>query len=749
MKYATRGHKHYLYIRIFIALILCIVMTMLVLSTVLYMNFQSIVLQQIYSNDISSLMQTSRNVSIMTNTALTLSHQIFSDLSVAKLLYYKDPEVSEIRYAMDQLTNYRLSIPFIDSVYVYNGKNDKIYINAVNSGSISREAIQQKINFDDQYIVNMLDNFKLYKRYMPVPRKLIIGFNEDAVKYYYTFLLYDAFVGEKLDSAVIVNISEDWIHKVISDDSGEKEKETFIIDRSGILVSNSKDHHMMTDISTKGYIKTILENASSPGCFIDVVNEKKSLITYTSPDTYGWIYIRVTPWEVLFSRIESMKIKTVFIGLGILLVGLVISVLVSRKLYLPIDKILLNLRRLEAEKTNNVKIFRQSFLKDIMLGREVGDKAVIRDKLNNLDFQLDVDGMFRIVLVKIDNYSDFCQEYNSKDRSLFKFGMMNIILECFSKHYKADTIDMGQENIVVLLNVPDVNDNHLSNSFEELLAAVQEAVLKHLNISLSMTVSTDEETVGSIGFLYKQVIESSLHRLFYGHGSIIYAADIIKLQTKEYHYPFQKEKQMTDALMAQKVEEAKKLYNEMVYGTREHAFAVINLTISRLVFAVNDVVNIIKKNNSLLSDFECNLPFSLINNAETIEDINQQFYTLFEGLSKKLEEKKNSKHLEIISKIDEIICNEYGDPGLSIDMIAESLKMSPTYICRLYKQYTLSTILDRIMQVRMKTARKLLLETQEPISDIAEKTGFRSSSYFYKAFKKYNGTTPNTFRRNL
>lgn len=154
---------------------------MLVLSTALYVNFESISLKQVYSNNMDILLQTSRGVSITTNTAMTLSNQIYSDLNVAKLLYYSDPEIADIRAVVDQLTNYRLTLPFIDSVYVYNGKNRTFYINALVDRNTTREIIQNIEEFDDRHILEIFNNYSSYKKYILIPRKFVV--NEKMKKY--------------------------------------------------------------------------------------------------------------------------------------------------------------------------------------------------------------------------------------------------------------------------------------------------------------------------------------------------------------------------------------------------------------------------------------------------------------------------------------------------------------------------------------------------------------------------------------
>ncbi|MNN66511.1 Bifunctional transcriptional activator/DNA repair enzyme AdaA [compost metagenome] len=87
------------------------------------------------------------------------------------------------------------------------------------------------------------------------------------------------------------------------------------------------------------------------------------------------------------------------------------------------------------------------------------------------------------------------------------------------------------------------------------------------------------------------------------------------------------------------------------------------------------------------------------------------------------------------------------DPCLSLNQIADELNMSPIYVSRLYKQQTLTTIVDVIMEVRMKEVCRLLVESDLSVSDIAEVTGFTSSSYLHRMFKRNFSLTPIEFRR--
>lgn len=734
MRFRPNNANQKLYLKIFMPLILCIVTTLLIVSTVLYINFEKVASNQIYLANIKNLEQVSAEVSIMANMGVTLSNQIYQDPSVSKLLYFKEPEVFDLSLAISQLKNYRLSVPYIDSIYVYNSNTDTIY-----TESSLGEATQNNYKeFSDKQVTNVLGNYRNYKPYIPIPRKQL---NTNGIeKYYYTFIMYNVITGNKLDSAIITNLSEDWIHSAINGKSDAKVSDTFIMDSKGVLVSNGVNFPMLSDYSNKDYINNILHGSETSGYFISNVNKIKSLVVYTMPDEFGWRYVRVLNWSTIFNKIESIRKLTIIIGLGILLLGILISFFISRRIYFPISKILLDLEDLQVEKRENNQILRQEFLRDLVLGRQISSEADMQEGMKKLSISISNEGEIYVLLFKIDHYNTFIQKYNIEEQNLYKFAIMNIASEIFLENCKAETVDMGNDAILVIV---EGSDGDRSERFKR----IQSTIFEHLKVSISMTVSSSIKNFENINQLYNQVLESSLHRLFYGHGSVIFSSIVMQYKEKEYIYPIQKEKLLIDALMVGREIEARKIYDEIIGYTYTYSFFVYSLTISHLMVALNDAINTIKKNNSISDNLNFIIPIIMLNDAETIEEVNNKFYELFEGIERILEEKKNSKHDIIINRVNEIINSKYFDQSLSVDSIADSIGISKAYICRIYKQLTLHTILDDIVKVRMGKARELLLETNCRIEEIAEKVGFSNSSYFYKAFKTVNGVTPSEFRK--
>lgn len=85
---------------------------------------------------------------------------------------------------------------------------------------------------------------------------------------------------------------------------------------------------------------------------------------------------------------------------------------------------------------------------------------------------------------------------------------------------------------------------------------------------------------------------------------------------------------------------------------------------------------------------------------------------------------------------------------ITIARISEHANVSPKECIRSFKETFHQTPMDYLIHYRVEQAKRLLRETDEPITNIAFMTGFHNSAYFSKTFKKYTNTTPKEFRQS-
>lgn len=99
-------------------------------------------------------------------------------------------------------------------------------------------------------------------------------------------------------------------------------------------------------------------------------------------------------------------------------------------------------------------------------------------------------------------------------------------------------------------------------------------------------------------------------------------------------------------------------------------------------------------------------------------------------------------------KVEEYVTANFTDPDLNISITSQHFKMTPSYLSSLYKKQTGKSLLEFINNVRMDFAEELLKKGVS-VSEAAERSGFRDSAGFIRAFKKKRGITPGQLKREF
>jgi AraC-like DNA-binding protein len=84
---------------------------------------------------------------------------------------------------------------------------------------------------------------------------------------------------------------------------------------------------------------------------------------------------------------------------------------------------------------------------------------------------------------------------------------------------------------------------------------------------------------------------------------------------------------------------------------------------------------------------------------------------------------------------------------ISLRAIADALHFSPAYLTDLMKRETGRPLASWIIELRLQRAEHLLLQTDQPISEIAASVGYGDANSFGRAFTKRRGVSPLQWRR--
>ena len=174
-----------------------------------------------------------------------------------------------------------------------------------------------------------------------------------------------------------------------------------------------------------------------------------------------------------------------------------------------------------------------------------------------------------------------------------------------------------------------------------------------------------------------------------------------------------------------------------LYGDKEGLFPVLNFRCENLdckeirVFPLENPQVCIQKFEELQELF--------LHNKSKFK-IYSTFYDLLEKAVHQSEEKR-SPLSHIIQYVEENIQN----PELSNVKLAEQIGISEVYLRKLFLSHYNTTPKQFILDIRIRKAKQLLVDTPLAVVAIAEECGFSSVYHFCRSFKQRTGQTPTQY----
>lgn len=125
-------------------------------------------------------------------------------------------------------------------------------------------------------------------------------------------------------------------------------------------------------------------------------------------------------------------------------------------------------------------------------------------------------------------------------------------------------------------------------------------------------------------------------------------------------------------------------------------------------------------------------------------DVNGLEYNL-EQIRNRVQKLKLQIDPRIQAVIDYIMINPM--ETYPTEKLSQMAEVAPTTFRRLFKEATGNTASEFIRQLRLTTAARILLVSNDPVNSIALQVGFEDTNHFIRVFKQTFGLTPNQYRK--
>ena len=127
---------------------------------------------------------------------------------------------------------------------------------------------------------------------------------------------------------------------------------------------------------------------------------------------------------------------------------------------------------------------------------------------------------------------------------------------------------------------------------------------------------------------------------------------------------------------------------------------------------------------------------------------NSLFFLILDTFASK---KSNSSIIfdnkDFINEVKHFVQLKYLNPQFNIDYLCQSMHVSHSHLCRIFKQSENITLINYINNIKLSRARELLVNSSLSILEISFKSGYREYEYFLRLFKRVHGLSPTGYRK--
>lgn len=395
------------------------------------------------------------------------------------------------------------------------------------------------------------------------------------------------------------------------------------------------------------------------------------------------------------------------------------------------------------------KQVRQSMplLRDRFLMRLVKDSVLpdIDQQLDFLGLSLKKEGSFCAVTAAVDNYFDIYGERGEHDRQLLSFAVLNIFQEIVDKHFSGYAFEtrLGEYTAVLMLN----EEEGFETSLLELVSEVQHLLDRCLSVSVIVGIGEVVHHLSDLKNSYLGAVRAIEHRTYLG-GDKSVAVDPFRGEASlPPAWDQSRQQVMCEKILSGNQQEVLDFLHEIFRSAKSGDEPALKDALFRLLsLPFTEFAEYREFTEPEFSNLRlvCER-FFCCRDLKEMQRLVEQLYLSYCRVARA---KRESPLSNVILQIRQCIRERYAE-NLTVNDIAETVYLTPTYVCLLFKQETGVTINDYLTAVRMKKARELLRGSAKKLYDICFLVGYSSPSYFSKLFKKVTGRTPSEYREML
>lgn len=562
---------------------------------------------------------------------------------------------------------------------------------------------------------------------------------------------------------VVVVFEEETMKKMLKSLQWMDSTAVLIQDRDGRMLFETEGFADKESLS----LVTNIEDTKNSYRELELEGVKYAVMVEESAKTQ-WKYYMLTPIAVIEKNANEMQKYYFFMLFGCIAVGFAIAGALSKRHYHPI-KILSDLimqfkflNHTEPDKQNedNYQWFQEqmdSFFRERVNTmkilkqnkRELKNYYLLRLLENSYTADLDENlqknqiifahPWYAVIQFIIDS-----RENNVEEHVLVQFILKNIFTELMeeSGSFLVYMVHVGER----IVGIANFGDRRQMEQIRDIIQRTQEIIEGKFNYEVTALLGDCYNSRSEIFKSYGDTCEMEEYISLLDDTLICY--EDVHERDQKYRY---------------NAELDQKLFNAVKAGNKKIALEQLDLVLGQYCskeMSVNvyrclvfDMLGTILKAADAGGYHDAGEKTDVMEQLSDRFSINQaeaMLQALIENVCGKILEMQQDtgRDMELIRKVQEYIQENFRNPDINVSQTGQYFHMTPSYLSAIYKKQTGNSLLEALNQIRLQEAERLL-EQGMSVVEVAERAGFRDSTYLIRVFKKKMGITPGQKKMKL
>jgi AraC-like DNA-binding protein len=575
--------------------------------------------------------------------------------------------------------------------------------------------------------------------------------------------------------AIVATINEGNLIKMLKTLTPYNEGETILMtgDGSWKLSTNGLGALSEVDIALQ---QEYGKHSSKSESFLFDYKKTTYSVSYGQFSRLGttWIYISAAPLNSITAPVVLVSKWILFISLAGLLLALIMSWLVSHRIYSPVERLV---RLLSGDKGTELKdefdlfekqwnhlseesdlmraklkeqlpLLREGFFLQLVQGYFFSlQENDLRERLKHYGWHTE-GRQFVALMVQMTGFSNLNGRFSSGDEDLVTFTAANIMEELTGTQYEqAEVVNFHNFSVGLLLSFPAEHPfRWLEEDLTSFCLEVTQTINRILQMQVTIAISKCTHQVKQIPQLFEEGRQALVYRDLLDDNQIIKTEQLSKSSPlMESNFPFTLEKEIVHAVRNGLEIEAVELIRQFMKELSDSGPTELAVQQGMLQLLGSIRYTVLQSGMNPVQLFGgVNLFEQLAQIREPEEMLRWFQHKVVEVFVQELISRQDFHLKQMVEKVIVYLREQYMS-GLSLDSCADLFGTSPYTLSRAFKHIAGINFIDYLTDLRIDNAKTLLRETEMKINEVAERVGYQHT-YFNRIFKKYEGITPSKFR---